>query len=135
MLLPAPTRADYPFGSRRRWGSAHVIQVVWEFVTKEMAEQRFMLVFGPGGAWSKLLSDVPGFRGTTLLCDTSDSRRFLVFDLWESVLAREEYLEKHSNASSQLDATLAELVESRRQLGVFQMRAEANVRARPRRRG
>jgi heme-degrading monooxygenase HmoA len=83
-----------------------MIQVVWEFVTREMAEQRFVLVFGPGGAWSKLFSDAPGFRGTTLLCDTSDSLRFLVFDLWESALAREEYLEQHSDASSHVECVV-----------------------------
>jgi heme-degrading monooxygenase HmoA len=111
-----------------------LIQVVWEFVVREKAEQRFMLVFGPGGAWSRAFCDAPGYRGTTLLCDISDSRRFLVFDLWDSAPAREEYLGKHPDGASQLDVALAELVERKTELGVFHMRADATVRARPKRR-
>ena len=111
-----------------------LIQVVWEFVVREGAEQRFVLTFGPGGGWSKAYTDAPGYRGTTLLCDISDSRRFLVFDLWGSAPAREEYLDRNQDAVRQLDQALAVLVERKEQLGIFHMRADATVRARPRRR-
>lgn len=101
---------------------------------REGAEQRFVLTFGPGGGWSKAYTDAPGYRGTTLLCDISDSRRFLVFDLWGSAPAREEYLDRNQDAVRQLDQALAVLVERKEQLGIFHMRADATVRARPRRR-
>lgn len=112
-----------------------MVQVVWEFVVREGAEQRFMLTFGPGGLWSRAFSEARGYRGTILLCDISDSRRFLAFDLWDSALSREECEGKHPDAAGQLDVALSELVERKTELGVFHMRADATVRVRPRRRG
>ena len=43
-----------------------MIQIIWEFIVKEGAQGHFKLVYGPGGTWSNLFSDKPGYRGTTL---------------------------------------------------------------------
>ncbi len=57
-----------------------MVEIVWEFVVKEEARGQFELAYGPGGAWSKLFARYPGFRGTTLLRDTENPRRYLTID-------------------------------------------------------
>ena len=55
-----------------------MIEVVWTYGVKETGCSQFELAFGPGGAWSQLVGRSEGFRGTTLLCNTSNPRRYLV---------------------------------------------------------
>jgi heme-degrading monooxygenase HmoA len=112
--------------------TAQLVQTICECWVKEDAEQRFVLAFGPGGVWSSLFSSAPGFRGTALLRDESNPRRYLVIDLWESAIQREQHLDEHSGAYAELDATLAKLVERKTEFGVFRAQADATVRARPR---
>ena len=54
-----------------------MIEIVWEFVVKEEAQGQFELAYGPGGAWSKVFAKGPSFRGTTLLRDTKNQRRYI----------------------------------------------------------
>lgn len=114
-----------------------MVQSVREFVVKEEARGRFELAFGPGGTWSKLVARSPGFRGTMLLCDTQDPRRFLVIDLWDSEAHREQLRAAHGAELAALDAIFAELIETTAALGVFRVRAEGTVRpvGKPRGRG
>jgi heme-degrading monooxygenase HmoA len=67
-----------------------MVEIVWEFVVKEEARGQFELAYGPGGAWSKLFARCPGFRGTTVLRDTKNPRRYLTIDLWETGAQREQ---------------------------------------------
>lgn len=114
-----------------------MVEIIREFLVKEDARARFELAFGPGGAWSTLVARCPGFRGTTLLSDTKDPRRFWTIDLWESEAHREQLGGEQAAALAALDATFAELIESSAELGVFRIRAEGTVRplGKPRGRG
>ena len=44
-----------------------MVEIVCEFVVKEETRGQFELAYG--GAWSKLFTRCPGFRGTTVLRD------------------------------------------------------------------
>jgi heme-degrading monooxygenase HmoA len=114
-----------------------MIEIVWEFVVKEEARGQFELAYGPGGAWSKLFAQCPGFRGTTLLRDTQKPGRYLTIDLWDSVAQREQMLAERQAEYSELDAAFADWTESETEVGIFEVRAEATVRprGRARRRG
>lgn len=105
-----------------------MVEIVWEFVVKEEARGQFELAYGPGGAWSKLFARCQGFRGTTLLRDTRNLRRYLTIDLWDSAAQREESLAERKAEFFRLDTALADWTESRIEVGVFQARAEATVR-------
>lgn len=105
-----------------------MVEIVWEFVVKEGTQGQFELVFGPGGAWSRLFARVPGFRGTTVLRDARNPRRYLVIDLWETEAQREQALTSHQVECASLEAAFADWSESRSELGVFSLRAEATVR-------
>jgi heme-degrading monooxygenase HmoA len=104
-----------------------VIQVVWKYVVKEEARGRFELAYGPGGAWSKLFARCPGFRGTTLLRDTADPRRYLTIDFWDSEAQRDEMLAEHAAEYAALDATFAEWTEAEEEVGVFSLLSQGTV--------
>jgi heme-degrading monooxygenase HmoA len=107
-----------------------VIEIICEFVVKEEARGQFELAFGPGGAWSKLCAQAPGFRGTTLLRDTENPRRYLAIDLWDTEDHREQMLAEREAEVASLEAAFGEWTESRAELGTFRVMAEATVRPR-----
>jgi heme-degrading monooxygenase HmoA len=109
-----------------------MIEIVWEFVVKEEARGQFELAYGPGGAWSKLVARYPGFRGTTLLPDTKNPRRYLTIDFWDTEAQREQMLAERKAEYSNLDAAFGDWTESRTQVGIFRVRAEATVHPRGR---
>ena len=107
-----------------------MIEVVWEAVVRQEVQGQFELVYGPGGAWSRLFDQVAGFRGTTMLHDMHNPRRYLIFELWDTASQREQALRDGADAYVSLEADLAAWTESRTELGVFRLRAEATVRPR-----
>lgn len=111
-----------------------MIEIIWEFVVKEEAIGQFELVYGPGGVWSELFAKAPGFRGTTLLRDVKDTRRYLVIDLWDSKAQREGMLTESKAEYANLFATIGEWTESMTEVGIYRVLAEATVRPRGRKR-
>jgi heme-degrading monooxygenase HmoA len=109
-----------------------MIEIVWEFVVKEEARGQFELAYGPGGAWSKLFAQCPGFRGTTVLRDTENPRRYLTIDLWDTLAQREQMLAEHEAEYSSLHATFGDWTESKTEVGIFRVLAEATVHPRGR---
>jgi heme-degrading monooxygenase HmoA len=105
-----------------------MVEIVWEFVIKEEARGQFELAYGPGGAWSKLFARCPGFRGTTVLRDAKNPRRYLTIDLWETGTQREQALAEHKAEYANLKTVLDEWTESRTEVGIFSVLAEATVR-------
>lgn len=61
-----------------------MIQVVWQYEVKEESRGKFELAYGPGGAWSTLFAKAPGYRGTALLRDTEEPRKYLTIDAWDT---------------------------------------------------
>ncbi len=109
-----------------------MIEFIWEVVIKEAARGQFELAYGPGGAWSKLCAQSPGFRGTTLLRDAQNPRRYLTIDLWDTEDQREQMLVEHEAEYSSIDASFGEWAESRTEVGTFRVLAEATVHPRGR---
>jgi heme-degrading monooxygenase HmoA len=109
-----------------------MIEVVSGIVVKEGARGHFELAYGPGGAVSELYAEAPGYRGTTLLRDTGDPRRYLAVDLWETRAHREQAEDELAPEVAHLRAAMAEWIESRTELGVYRVLAEGTVRPRSR---
>lgn len=105
-----------------------MIEIVREFVVKEEARDRFELMFGPGGAWSRLFDRVPGFRGITLLRDAQARRRYLMVEVWDAEEPRRRALAGQAAEIAALDAGLADCCAARVELGVFIVLAQAAVR-------
>ena len=104
-----------------------MIEIVWEFVVKEEVRGKFELTYGPGGAWGNFFARCPGFRGTTLLSDMKNPRRYLTIDLWDSEAQRKEVLSEHKAEYSNLEAAVDDWTESRTEVGIFRVLAEATV--------
>jgi heme-degrading monooxygenase HmoA len=109
-----------------------MIEIIWEFVVKEEARGQFELAYGPGGAWSKLFARSSGFRGTTLLRDTKNPQRYLTIDLWDTAAQREQVLAERKPEYANLDAAFADWTESKTEVGIFRVQAEATVHPRGR---
>jgi heme-degrading monooxygenase HmoA len=109
-----------------------MVEIVWEFILKEEARGQFELAYGPGGAWSKLFARCSGFRGTTVLRDTKNPRRYLTIDLWETESQREQALAENKAEYADLETTFGEWTESKAEVGVFRVLASATVRPRGR---
>jgi heme-degrading monooxygenase HmoA len=109
-----------------------MIEIIWESIVKKGAQGQFELAFGPGGAWSKLFAGSPGYRGTTLLRDMEDPLRYLVIDLWDTAAQREHALVEHRDDYALLEGTFGEWTQSRTEVGIFRVQADATVRPRSR---
>lgn len=107
-----------------------MIEIIWQFVVKEEARGQFELMYGRGGAWSKLLEGCSGYHGTALLRDTDDPRRYLAVDFWDKPEQREQELAEREADFAELDAAIADWTESRAEVGAFRVLAEATVRPR-----
>jgi hypothetical protein len=107
-----------------------MVEVVWEFVVRDQVRGQFELAFGPGGAWSKLFAKSPGFRGTTLMRDLKNSQRYLVIELWNDEAGRDQSITEQQAEYADLEAVFDEWAESKIDLGIFSVRADATVRPR-----
>lgn len=107
-----------------------MIEIVWESVVKEEARGQFELSYGPGGAWSNLFAQCSGFRGTTLLRDMRNPRRYLTVEFWDTGAHREQMLAERKAEYSSLDAAFSDWTESRTEVGIFRVLAEATVHSR-----
>ena len=107
-----------------------MIEIIWEFVVKEEAQGQFELAYGPGGAWDKLFASCQGFRGTTLLRDAKNPWRYLAIDLWDTEAQREQMLAEYKTEYAKLDAFFTDWTETKREVGIFRVMAEATVRPR-----
>jgi heme-degrading monooxygenase HmoA len=105
-----------------------MIEIIWEFVVKEEARGQFELAYGPGGAWSDLFARCPGFRGTTVLRNMENPRRYLTIDLWDTLSQREEWLAEHKAQQAGLEAAFNEWTDSRSAVGTFRVLGEATVK-------
>jgi heme-degrading monooxygenase HmoA len=107
-----------------------MVEVIWEYVIKEAARAEFELAYGPGGAWSRLFARCPGFRGTTVLRDTENPRRYVAIEIWKTEAQREQALAESRAEYADLEARLGEWTKSRTEVGTFRVMAEATVRPR-----
>jgi heme-degrading monooxygenase HmoA len=108
-----------------------MIQIVWQYEVKEEYRGKFELAYGPGGPWSNLFAKSPGFRGTVLLRDTKNPRRYLTVDSWDGEAQRDGLLAERNDEYSALDAKFREWADSEAQIGIYRLLAEASVRPVP----
>lgn len=93
---------------------------VWEFIVRADTIKEFERVYSNGGPWGALFAKSPGFRGTSLLRDTQNPRRFLTIDRWESAAAHSTMREQFAREYEDLDRACEKLTESERRIGIFE---------------
>jgi hypothetical protein len=97
-----------------------MIEIVWEFIVQPEALERFARSYGPAGEWARLFARHAGYRGSTLLRDSLDARRFLTIDRWQTPQDYSRMRAASGPEYSALDDRFAEWTESERALGVFE---------------
>ena len=96
-----------------------MVQVIWEFVVRKDALEQFEQAYGPEGSWVRLFERYAGYRGTELVRDHSNPRRYVTIDSWDTLEHRGEMLKNGQAEYTRLDRELGVLVESEIELGVF----------------
>jgi hypothetical protein len=104
--------------------------VLWEFEVKPGREQRFELVYGPGGDWDSLFSNDPNHAGTRLFRDTAGIGVYLTADYWLSRKSYEEFLTLRRIGYTTLDAATEDLTLNERHIGSFET-AEGMINCEP----
>ena len=93
---------------------------IWEFQVRADRLSEFERYYSEVGPWAQLFRKGPGFRGTVLLRDSEDPRRFLTIDAWDTLDAHAAMLERFQDEYSDLDHACEHLVEAERRVGIFE---------------
>jgi heme-degrading monooxygenase HmoA len=91
--------------------------VVWEFWVRPGAEAAFEKAYGAEGAWVRLFSGDPAYRGTELMRDAKECRRFLTLDSWASAEAYESFKNGHLAEYAEIDRQCESLTEREVEIG------------------
>jgi heme-degrading monooxygenase HmoA len=95
--------------------------VVWEFWVRSGAEAKFERSYGSEGAWVRLFSSDPAYRGTKLLRDVGEARRYLTIDSWKTHAAYKEFRGQHSQEYLAIDRVCEGLTERETKIGGFEV--------------
>jgi heme-degrading monooxygenase HmoA len=94
---------------------------MWEFQVKQGCEADFEKVYGPQGEWAQFFKQGAGYRGTELLRDPANPRRYVTIDRWASQAAYEAFQSRSSAEYEAIDRHCEELTESEALLGSFSL--------------
>ena len=93
--------------------------ILWEFHPAPGREAEFERAYAPTGDWARFFASDPAYRGTELLRDAGNPRRFLTLDRWSTREAFEAFEKREAAGYRELDARLAALCASEAPIGAF----------------
>jgi len=99
-----------------------MVRFVWEFVARADRVQDFERCYANSGPWAELFGRNPGYRGTVLLRDAENARRFLTIDAWDNASAYRAMRERFAKEHEELDRRCEAFAESERRVGEFEER-------------
>ncbi len=99
-----------------------MVRFVWEFVARPDRVNEFEQHYASSGTWAGLFRRSEGFRGTVLLRDAENSRRFLTIDSWDDPAAFAAMRERFGQEYCELDRLCEGFTESERRIGEFEER-------------
>jgi len=94
--------------------------ILWEFIVAAGREEAFAREYGPEGCWVRFFRQSQEYRGTELVRDVQNRRRYLTMDLWKSRSAYELFCEQESDMYSALDKVCEAFTENETLLGRFE---------------
>lgn len=97
-----------------------MVRFVWEFVARADRMQEFEKHYASSGAWAELFGKNPGYRGTVLLRDAENARRYLTIDSWDNASAYRAMREHFAAEHEELDRRCEAFTESERRIGEFE---------------
>jgi heme-degrading monooxygenase HmoA len=96
-----------------------VYATLWEFTVDAARQAEFEARYGPDGDWALLFRQAPGYRGTELLRDRSDARRYVTIDRWESLEAFQAFHARFGAEYARLDRECEGLTAREAKIGEF----------------
>jgi heme-degrading monooxygenase HmoA len=93
--------------------------IMWEFQPKAGCEEEFEQAYGPRGVWAELFRRADAYRGTELLHDIRNARRYVSIDRWTSQSACDEFRSMLAGEYDAIDRQCALLTESEHLIGAF----------------
>lgn len=99
-----------------------MVRFVWEFVARADRVPDFEKHYASSGPWAELFRKNAGYRGTVLLRDTENTRRFLTIDSWDNASAYRAMRERFAKEHDELDRRCESFTESERRIGEFEER-------------
>jgi len=97
-----------------------MVRFIWEFIARADKVKEFERSYSGTGPWAELFRKSAGYRGTLLLRDAENPRRFLTIDGWESAAAQRALRQHFAKEYEELDRACDALTESERSIGVFE---------------
>ena len=94
--------------------------IVWAYEVRGDSTAEFEQLYGPDGEWGRLMSGHAGYRGTELLRDWDNPRRYLTVDRWDTIVDYERFRERSATESAALDAQGEELTLDETRIGAFE---------------
>ena len=99
--------------------------ILWEFLVISGKEKVFEQEYGPEGCWVRFFGQGEGYRGTELVRDVANPRRYVTLDLWESRAAYDLFREERREEYLALDKSCEVLTEKEALLGNFEASKES----------
>jgi heme-degrading monooxygenase HmoA len=104
-----------------------VIYIVWRFTAAPASVAEFERHYSSEGSWAHLFRRSAGYKGTTLLRDSTAPHRYLLWDSWDSVASFDRFKQEHSADYATLDKQCEALTEEETKLGVFESMTGSNL--------
>lgn len=98
---------------------------IWQYYVKVEFIEEFEKIYGLEGAWVQLFKKGTGYKGTELLHDCSNERRFLTIDSWISKSAFDKFRKEFAAEFKELDKICEALTEDEIFLGAFDYATES----------
>lgn len=92
---------------------------LWEFIVEPDRIPEFERHYGPEGSWARLFRRAPGYIQTMLLRGSTDPRRFVTIDRWESAEAYRAFRADFSQEYAELDDRCKRLTAGETCIGSF----------------
>jgi heme-degrading monooxygenase HmoA len=98
-----------------------VVEFVWEFVARAEHLAAFEAYYSEAGRWAALFAPCPGYRGTRLIRDLENPRRFLTLDAWDDLESYRAMRRDLSREYAALDQACEAFTERERCIGEFEV--------------
>ncbi len=106
-----------------------MIQIVWEFHVPADKREEFERHYAANGTWAEFFQRDAAFKGTQLLRDMADPKRYFTIDSWEDEDAYGAFRAQHYQEYNTLDQQMEALTQSEKRIGVFEVPTNGAARA------
>ncbi len=98
-----------------------MIHIIWEFQVRAGQEAEFEKHYSGQGTWAQFFRRDPAYRGTRLVRDSSQPRRYVIIDAWDDEASYGAFRVTNRAEYTTIDEQMKGLMESEKRLGVFEV--------------